>query len=265
VDSVATTLARLGLEPRRITEPATLDGGDVMAVVDTVYVGLGGRTNADGVHQLGKALEPAGLTVVPVELSRVLHLKSAVTALPDGTVIGWPEALDDPSVFPRFLAVPEEAGAHVVRLGDGGAARAPRPAAGPRRHRGVREAGGVCDLPVGPHPGYALTRRFGRTPRRSFTFVPRGTTFPALSDWRRTTSLRLTWARGRRTLPSRQPAFRSRRFARFFERPLSLGTLQVFFADSDACPEGIAGDPGEAGDDGDDGGSDSGGVGSGRS
>jgi dimethylargininase len=140
VDSIATTLARLGLEPQRITEPATLDGGDVMAVGDTVYVGLGGRTNADGVHQLGKALEPAGLNVVPVKLSRVLHLKSAVTALPDGTVIGWPEALDDPSVFPRFLAAPEEAGAHVVRLGDGAllmAAGAPGTAALLER-RGLR-------------------------------------------------------------------------------------------------------------------------------
>jgi dimethylargininase len=131
VDSVAATLASVGLEPRRIIEPATLDGGDVMAVDDTVYVGLGGRTNADGARQLGRALEPAGLTVVPVELTRVLHLKSAVTALPDGTVIGWPEALDDPSVFPRFLAAPEEAGAHVVRLGNGAvlmAAGAPRTA-----------------------------------------------------------------------------------------------------------------------------------------
>jgi len=140
VDSMAATLARLGLEPQRITEPGTLDGGDVMAAGDIVYVGLGGRTNADGARQLGRALKSAGLTVVPVELSRVLHLKSAVTALPDGTVIGWPEALDDPSVFPRFLAVPEEAGAHVVRLGNGAllmAAGAPRTAALLER-RGLR-------------------------------------------------------------------------------------------------------------------------------
>jgi len=47
----------------------------------------------------------------------VLHLKSAVTALPDGTVIGYPPLVDDPAVFPDFLAVPEESGAHVVLLG----------------------------------------------------------------------------------------------------------------------------------------------------
>ena len=119
VESVGETLAGLGLEPRRITAPAVLDGGDVMAAGDTVYVGLGGRTNAEGARQLGEALEPAGMTVVPVPLSKVLHLKSAATVLPDGTVIGYPGALDDPAVFPSFLAAPEEAGAHVVRLGDG--------------------------------------------------------------------------------------------------------------------------------------------------
>ena len=119
VDSVGRVLGELGLEPQRLTAPALLDGGDVMAAGDVAYVGVGGRTNAEGMRQLGEALLPAGMRVVPVPLSRVLHLKSAATALPDATVIGYPGALDDPSIFPRFLAAPEEAGAHVVRLGDG--------------------------------------------------------------------------------------------------------------------------------------------------
>jgi len=69
--------------------------------------------------------------VITVPLTKVLHLKSAVTALPDGTVIGYPPAIDDPAIFPRFLPVPEESGAHVVLLGDGRllmAADAPRSA-----------------------------------------------------------------------------------------------------------------------------------------
>jgi dimethylargininase len=40
-----------------------------------------------------------------------------VTALPDGSIIGYPPLVDDPGVWDRFLAVPEEAGAHVVLLG----------------------------------------------------------------------------------------------------------------------------------------------------
>ena len=97
VESMAAAIADLGLTTHRIKAPATLDGGDVMAVGDTVYVGLGGRTDADGARQLGEALAPAGMTVVTIPLSKVLHLKSAATALPDGSVIGWPDALDDPS------------------------------------------------------------------------------------------------------------------------------------------------------------------------
>lgn len=106
----------LGFPIEHIQPPATLDGGDVLKVGDTVYVGRGGRTNPEGVHELRRIVESRGLTVVAVPLDRVLHLKSAVTALPDGTVIGYPPLVDEPSVFPMFRAVPEESGAHVVLL-----------------------------------------------------------------------------------------------------------------------------------------------------
>lgn len=46
----------------------------------------------------------------------MLHLKSAVTALPDGTVVGFDPLVDDPAAFPAYLPVPEEPGAHVVLL-----------------------------------------------------------------------------------------------------------------------------------------------------
>jgi dimethylargininase len=107
----------LGLSLNRIRPPGTLDGGDVLKVGDTVYVGRGGRTNAAGIRQLRELLAPLGATVIAVPLTKVLHLKSAVTALPDGTIIGYPPLVDDPSFFPHFLAVPEESGAHVVCLG----------------------------------------------------------------------------------------------------------------------------------------------------
>ena len=112
------TLVDLGYEIATIEPPGTLDGGDVLKVGATVYVGLGGRTNAAGIAQLATHLEPRGATVVSVPCTKVLHLKSAVTALPDGTIVGWPDAVDDPTVFPRFLPTPEESGAHVVLLDD---------------------------------------------------------------------------------------------------------------------------------------------------
>jgi dimethylargininase len=73
-----------------------------------------------------------GAEVIEVPVHKVLHLKTAVTALPDGTVIGHRPLVDDPDVWAgHFLDVPEESGAHVVLL-DGGtvlmAASAPRSA-----------------------------------------------------------------------------------------------------------------------------------------
>lgn len=112
--AVEPVVASLGCTIGRIDGPGTLDGGDVLKVGSTVYVGLGDRTNADGIEQLRRLVSPRGYTVVAVPLTKALHLKSAVTALPDGTIIGWAPVVDDPGVFPTFVSVPEEAGAHVV-------------------------------------------------------------------------------------------------------------------------------------------------------
>ncbi|MCM2386840.1 dimethylargininase [Streptomyces albipurpureus] len=117
--TVEESLARLGCSVNWIWEPGTLDGGDVLKIGDTLYVGRGDRTNAAGVQQLRAVFEPLGARIVAVPVSRVPHLKSAVTALPDGTVIGYPPHIDAPSVFPRHLPVPEQSGAHVVLLGGG--------------------------------------------------------------------------------------------------------------------------------------------------
>jgi N-Dimethylarginine dimethylaminohydrolase len=110
------SLRAQGLAIERIQDPGTLDGGDVLQVGNTVYVGRGGRTNAEGIRQLRAIAGPLGRTVIAVPITKVLHLKSAVTALPDGTVIGHLDLVDDPAVFERFLAVPEPEGAHVVVL-----------------------------------------------------------------------------------------------------------------------------------------------------
>ena len=116
VPDAAASIEALGYRVVAIEAPGTLDGGDVLKVGRTIYVGQGGRTNAEGIAQLRAAITPMGAVVVTVPITKVLHLKSAVTALPDGTIIGWEPAVDDVSVFPSFLAMPEEGGAHVVIL-----------------------------------------------------------------------------------------------------------------------------------------------------
>ena len=91
-----------------------LDGGDVLKHGGIVCVGQSARSNAHGIRQLAEYLAPLGARVVVVPLTKALHLKSAVTALPDGTVIGYPPVVDDPSIFGDFLPVREEPGAHVA-------------------------------------------------------------------------------------------------------------------------------------------------------
>jgi dimethylargininase len=113
---VERSLTELGLTIARIEAPGTLDGGDVLKVGSTVYVGRGGRTNAEGLRQLRALLAPLGYAVAGVPVSKVLHLKSAVTALPDGTILGHPSTVDAPALFERYLEVPEPEGAHVVVL-----------------------------------------------------------------------------------------------------------------------------------------------------
>jgi dimethylargininase len=106
----------LRLDVERIEAPGTLDGGDVLQVGTTVYVGRGGRTNGEGIRQLRRHLAPRGRTVVAVPLHSVLHLKSAITALPDGTIIAADPNQLDTSPLPTLRHVPEEPGAHVVVL-----------------------------------------------------------------------------------------------------------------------------------------------------
>lgn len=110
------TLRGLGYRLAKIQAPGTLDGGDVLKHDGTVWVGMGGRTNPVGLSQLRAHLAPLGVEVIAVPMTKALHLKSAVTALPDGTVVGWDPVVDDSSTWDSYLAAPEEPGAHVVLL-----------------------------------------------------------------------------------------------------------------------------------------------------
>lgn len=133
-------LVQAGYRCVSIEAPGTLDGGDVLKHAGTMWVGRGGRTNDEGIRQLTAALASREVEVVTVPLTKVLHLKSAVTALPDGTVIGWDPVVDDQAVFERagYLGVPEEHGAHVVLLGE---QRVLMSAGAPRTARLLRERG----------------------------------------------------------------------------------------------------------------------------
>jgi dimethylargininase len=118
-----------GLEPyftlHRLAA-GTLDGGDVLKIGGTLYVGRSNRTDAEGISALGAEVTPLGYEVVPVELGRCLHLKTAITfAGPDGD--GRPTLLVNPDwvdigKFPDMAVIEVAEGepfaANVVRLRD---------------------------------------------------------------------------------------------------------------------------------------------------
>jgi dimethylargininase len=118
IPAVAASLARL--RPlARVNLPATLEGGDVLRVGRTLFVGRSPRTNEAGVARLSALVEPLGYRVVPVAVTGCLHLKSAVTALDDERLLANAAWIDTaPLRALDILAVaPEEPGAaNVLRV-----------------------------------------------------------------------------------------------------------------------------------------------------
>jgi dimethylargininase len=126
LDEIA-VLASMGVESRR-AEPAgiepvlkeyrqvyrlepgeTLEGGDVLQIGHTLLVGLSSRTNSAGVTALEAIVRRHNYRVIPVGVRQCLHLKTACTALPDGTLLVNPAWLEMQVLRGfDFVAVPEE-------------------------------------------------------------------------------------------------------------------------------------------------------------
>ena len=104
-----------------IKAPGTLEGGDILRVDRTLFVGLSGRTNAEGVAQLRRLVEGWGYRVVEVAVQGCLHLKTAVTSPAAGWLVANAQWVDL-SRFQDFEIVPvpeqEPWGANTLRLND---------------------------------------------------------------------------------------------------------------------------------------------------
>jgi dimethylargininase len=77
-----------------IPAPATLEGGDVLRIGRTLFVGRSTRTNDAGIAALREIVTPHGYTVVAVPVTGCLHLKTAVSAIGERTVLGNPDWAD---------------------------------------------------------------------------------------------------------------------------------------------------------------------------
>lgn len=104
-----------------IEAPGTLDGGDVLRLGRTLYVGQSARSNAQGIGQLRELLAGHGYAVQGVPTRGCLHLKSAVTQLDDDTLLLQP-AWVDRERFAGFRIIEvdptEPHAANVLRIGD---------------------------------------------------------------------------------------------------------------------------------------------------
>jgi dimethylargininase len=115
------------LEPyrriERVTSTATFDGGDVLRVGHTIYVGRASRlarTNDAGVEAIRGIAAPLGYDIRAVPFDGCLHLQSAVTQVGPSTVIINPDWIDA-AAFKPLTVVPvpagEPHGANTLRVG----------------------------------------------------------------------------------------------------------------------------------------------------
>ena len=113
-------VARLRPVTARVEPPATIEGGDVLRVGRTLYVGLSPRTNPAGVGRLRELVAPHGYAVVAVELRGCLHLKTGCAALGGGAVLVNTDWID-PRTFRglEVVSVPAEEpfAANALRIG----------------------------------------------------------------------------------------------------------------------------------------------------
>jgi len=108
------------LEVLSMPEGAVLDGGDVLRVGRTLFVGRSARTDAAGVAALREAFAPLDFRVVPVAVRDALHLKCHCST-PGRDVVLLAEGFADPALFTGCRVVPvpaaEAYAANVVGLG----------------------------------------------------------------------------------------------------------------------------------------------------
>ncbi|WP_281166070.1 dimethylarginine dimethylaminohydrolase family protein [Liquorilactobacillus sicerae] len=92
-----------------IHRPGYLEGGDVMRVGNTFFVGLSARTNQVGINQFTKIAGKFDYEVISVPVNEFLHLKTGTTYLENNKLLVAGEYINNP-YFKNFeqLQVPSE-------------------------------------------------------------------------------------------------------------------------------------------------------------
>lgn len=122
VVAIRPAIERYFPDPRAISAPGTLDGGDICEAGRHFFIGLSLRTNEEGARQLAGFLAAAGYTSSVVDIRRtpgILHLKSGVVALDNQRLVAI-EALADHAALADYDIIRvrkgEEYAANCVRV-----------------------------------------------------------------------------------------------------------------------------------------------------
>jgi dimethylargininase len=126
-------------------EQGYVDGGDVLRIGKTLYVGLSSRTDSGGIAALHELVRPLGFEVVQARLDGCLHLKTGATlAGPDragNALLLYHPGSVDPSQFagvkPMAVDANEPGASNCLRAGD----RLILPAGNPRTAERLRDQG----------------------------------------------------------------------------------------------------------------------------
>ncbi len=92
----------------QITGSMFIEGGDIMLIDKTFYIGISKRTNMSGINQFEKLVNQLGYKVIPVTLNTMLHLKTGVNYLDNNNLLVAGEFISKPE-FALFnkLIVPD--------------------------------------------------------------------------------------------------------------------------------------------------------------
>jgi dimethylargininase len=104
-----------------ISEPGTVEGGDIILAGSVAFLGLSGRTNREGARQIATLLEPLGYEVRTARIEGYMHIGGAMSVIGPERVLHCRDAFPD-GFFRGFdaIAVPSDGArtGNVICLGE---------------------------------------------------------------------------------------------------------------------------------------------------
>lgn len=87
-----------------IAAPGTLEGGDILQIGNTFYIGKTDRSNEDGIRQFKKIIFKHGYNAETIDVNKLLHLKTGVSHIGDDTLL-IVNAFKDQPAFKSFKKI----------------------------------------------------------------------------------------------------------------------------------------------------------------